>query len=112
MSTSSKSVREILRVAIKVGRESLPDYSHKKSKKKYTQAQLFACLVLRSYLKLDYRGTASFLSDFKEAREDLGIEQSPHFSSLHKASNRLLKQKNVLVLLEKTLREFSLKKRV
>ena len=37
-------------------------YSHKFSPKVYTQHQLFACLVLKEALRLDYRGIAKLLS--------------------------------------------------
>lgn len=46
MSTTSKSPQKVLEVAYLVGTCSLNDYSHQFSPKKFTQPQLFACLVL------------------------------------------------------------------
>jgi hypothetical protein len=37
-------------------RRALLLYSHRNSPKKFTQHQLFACLVLKSFLRTDYRG--------------------------------------------------------
>jgi hypothetical protein len=37
-------------------RRALLLYSHRNSPKKFTQHQLFACLVLKNFLRTDYRG--------------------------------------------------------
>ncbi len=74
MGTTSKSPKRVLLVARGVARRCLPAYSHRCSPKKFTQHQLFACLVLKEFLKLDYRGTESLLSDspaFARAAIDL-----------------------------------------
>jgi len=39
-----------------VAKAVLPAYSHPSSPKKFMQHQLFACLVLKAFLKTDYRG--------------------------------------------------------
>jgi hypothetical protein len=54
MSQTGKSPKAILRVG-----RALPVYSHRFSPQKFTQAQLFACLVLKKVLKTDYRGVAA-----------------------------------------------------
>ena len=112
MSTSSKSVRAIVRSAYAVGTKTLPEYSRDRSPHKFTQAQLFGCLVLKETLKRDYRGVTQFLEDFRESREELELRTVPHFTTLHKASKRLLSQRKVIDLLETTLKEFSFKKAV
>ncbi len=43
-------------VALAVGKEAFSDYSHIYSPKKFTQPQLFACLVLKEFENKDYRG--------------------------------------------------------
>ena len=50
MSTTSKSPRKVLQVALVVARKALPAYAHRFSPKKFTQHQLFACLVLKEFL--------------------------------------------------------------
>ncbi len=59
----------------------------------YTQHQLFAILVLRQFLKTDYRGIIQMLKDFSDLREVLGIKKVPHYSTLCYAEKRLLKKK-------------------
>jgi len=44
------------RFAHEAARRSLPPYFHRFAPKKFTQWQLFACLVLKVRLKFDYRG--------------------------------------------------------
>ncbi|MFN9342228.1 MAG: hypothetical protein ACK6DB_06480, partial [Planctomycetota bacterium] len=61
MSTTSKSPKDILLAALSVGQAKLADYSHRNSPKKFTQPQLFACLVLKTSLGLDYRGLEGLL---------------------------------------------------
>ena len=59
--------------ALAVGARALPPYAHKYSPKKYTQPQLFACLVLKTFLKTDYRGLAAHLADHSDLRAALGL---------------------------------------
>ena len=113
---TSKSPAEILKTALAVGRKALRTYSHRFSPKTFTQPQLFACLVLKESLKLDYRGVSALLDDTPSLREAIGLAQAPHFTTLQKASKRLLKLRRVQRLLDQTLvraRQFKLlKKRV
>jgi hypothetical protein len=88
----SKSPRAVAREALRLAREALPSYSAVRSRKDYTQHQLFAILALKTFLKTDYRGVAQFLTDFAEIREDLGLEKVPHYSTLCYAASRLLKK--------------------
>ena len=46
----------MLLAALATAKRALPLYSHRHSPKKFTQHQLFACLVLKNFLKTDYRG--------------------------------------------------------
>ena len=48
-------------VALAAGKEAFSDYSHIYSPKKFTQPQLFACLVLKEFEKKDYRGVQQLL---------------------------------------------------
>ena len=51
-----------------------------------------ALLVLKTFFKTDYRGLIQMLRDFRELREDLGLDKVPHYSTLCKAVLRLLKK--------------------
>ena len=105
MSTTSKSPRKVIKVAFKVAKQSLPEYSHEFSPKKFTQHQLFACLVLKSFLKTDYRGVVQFLKDCQSLQEVIGLQRVPHFTTLQKAARRLLKRKEFNELLDATLKQ-------
>src|SRR5215218_8014128 len=88
----TKSPRAVARGALELARQSLPPYSAVRSRKDFTQHQLFAILALKTFLKTDYRGVAQFLADFAEIRADLGLEKVPHYSTLCYAEQRLLKR--------------------
>src|SRR5262245_45466632 len=89
----SKSPIAVARAAMRIGQAALPAYSSKYSPQTYTQAQLFACLVLRQFFKTDYRGLIALLQDFRELRETLGLAQGPHYSTLCYAQRRLVRAK-------------------
>ena len=88
----TKSPRAVAREALRLAQEALPAYSSRYSRKDYTQHQLFAVLALKTFLKTDYRGVAQFLADFAELRDDLGLKDVPHYSTLCYAEQRLLKR--------------------
>jgi Transposase DDE domain len=104
MAATSKSPRKILLVGYLIGKLSLPDYSHKFSPKRYTQPQLFACLVLKELLHRDYRGIAELLKDTPELAASIDLERVPHFTALQKAAKRLLRSDLANRLLDKTVR--------
>lgn len=91
-------------VALASGMEAFSDYSHKFSPHKFTQPQLFACLVLKEFEKKDYRGVVQLLKDWPELCQVIGLKFVPHFTTLHKAGQRLLKVKHVRSLLKETIR--------
>src|ERR1700740_2421689 len=101
---TSKSPRTVAMVALAAGKEAFSDYSHVYSPKKFTQPQLFACLVLKEFEKKDYRGIRQLLIDCSDRREALGVALVPHYTTLQKASRRLLKQDRVRFLLDDTVR--------
>ena len=94
----------MLDVALKAAQQSFPAYSHEFSPKKFTQHQLFACLVLKSFLKTDYRGVVEHLKDCPALAESVGLTKVPHFTTLQKAAKRLLKRKGVDQLIGTTLK--------
>ena len=101
---TSKSPRDVAMVALAAGKEAFSDYSHLYSPHKFTQPQLFACLVLKEFEKKDYRGITQFLLDCPDLQRVLELKSVPHFTTLQKASQRLLKQKRVRQLIELTVK--------
>ncbi len=93
----------MLLVAHLAGRLCLSDYSRRSSPKKFTQPQLFACLVLKEFLQLDYRKLSAVLTDAPELAAVIGLKTVPHFTTFQKAADRLLLSPRVHRLLDETL---------
>jgi hypothetical protein len=106
VSKLSKSPLRVARHALAVARQALPPYAHRFSPKKFTQHQLFACLVLKTFLKTDYRGLADHLTDHSDLRAALGLAVVPHFTTPQKASRRLLRLTLARQLFRTTVRRF------
>jgi hypothetical protein len=87
---TSKSPRRVLRVAYEAALRAVPEYAHKFSPKKFTQPQLLACLVLKEFSRLDYRGLAEHLADHPDILALIGMRAVPHFTTFQKAAQRLL----------------------
>src|SRR5438067_12318882 len=88
----TKSLRQVAREAYALAREALPPYTCPTSRKDYTQAQLFAALAVKIFLRTDYRGAVAILADFAELRQDLGLAKVPDHTTLWYAQQRLLKR--------------------
>jgi len=99
------------RLAVVTGNWVLPQYAHRFSPHTYTQPQLFACLVLKVFFKMDYRGFAIHLGEHSDLRVVLGLKQVPHFTTLHKASQRLLRVPYARALFRNTVRRFLRRRR-
>lgn len=87
----TKSPRAVAQEALRLAQDTLPPYSSPRSRKDFTQHQLFAILSLKTFLKVDYRGVVAILADFAELRDDLALTKLPHYSTLCYAEGRLLK---------------------
>ena len=111
MSTLSKSPNRVARMTLTTGNRVLPPYAHRFSPQKYTQAQLFACLVLKTFFKTDYRGLTDLLRDHSDLRTILGLRLVPHFTTLQKASRRLLRTPLARRLFATTVRRFQPRRR-
>jgi Transposase DDE domain len=94
----------VLLAAYRVGRSRLRKYAHPCSPKKFTQPQLFACLVLKEFLRLDYRKLSAFLQDTPELARTIELDPVPHFTTFHKAASRLLRSQRADRLLSETVR--------
>ncbi len=100
---TSKSPKQTAKVAFEAAKNTLPDYSHQYSPKKFTQPQLVACLVLREFFTTDYRGIVGILEDSSDLRKVLELAEVPHYTTLQKAAKRLLKKKIMRKLIESIL---------
>jgi len=112
MQRTSKSPRKVTLQAFALARETLPAYSHPNSPRKFTQHQLFALLVLKAHQGQDYRGVVALLDDMPELVGELGLRVIPHFTTLQKASDRLLLTAHVQQLLARSVEQFRRKKAV
>ena len=90
MRRMSKSAVQVAREALRAGRRALPPYASRYSKHTYTQPQLFALLILKQFLKTDYRGLVPLLAERGELRRAVGLTTVPHYSTLCYAERRLL----------------------
>src|SRR5436305_4635525 len=104
MSTLSKSPVHVAREALAIATKLLRPYAHKFSPKLYTQPQLFACLVLKTFFKTDYRGLTTILRDCTDLRRIVGLRCVPHCTTVQKARGRLLRLPRARRLLSATIR--------
>jgi hypothetical protein len=114
--TTSKSPRRVLQTAYDAACQALPAHRHKFSPKKFTQPQLMACLVLKDFSRLDYRGLAEHLTDHPDLARLIGLAVIPHFTTFQKAAARLFKAAPARAMfdavLEQALRQKVRKRRV
>ena len=114
--TTSKSPRRVLQVAYDAACQAVSAHRHKFGPKKFTQPQLLACLVLKEFVRLDYRGFAEHLMDHPDVAGQIGLKTVPHFTTFQKAARRLLlaapARKLFDSVLERALRDGVRKRRV
>lgn len=75
---------EIVRAArseLRIARRHLRDYAHVNATKKYTQPQLFACLVVKALLGVTYRRCEELLKLMPAVREAIGLRDVPRFTT-------------------------------
>ena len=90
-----------------IGNRMLPRYGHRYSRHDFQFSQLFACLVLRKFFRVDYRGIVAILDDCPAIKEILGLKgKTPHFTTLQKAEHRLLTDKRTRGLLTESVAMF------
>lgn len=90
MRAMTKSAVRLAREAMAVGQRALPAYSSRFSRHDFTQPQLFALLVLKQFLRTDYRGVVTLVAEWGELRRALRLRKVPHYSTLCYAAQRLL----------------------
>jgi len=88
----TKSPLALAKETLAVANAALGTYSHRFSRHDFTQAQIFTILVLRQFFRVDYRGIVAILQDSSDLRNALALEKLPHYTTLQKAQQRLLKK--------------------
>jgi Transposase domain (DUF772) len=88
---TSKSPRKVLKLAHKLGQKILPAYGSHFSRKDFTSAQLFACLVLREHQRKSFRGLEALLIDSPQWLADIGLSKAPDHNTLCRAFDRFMK---------------------
>lgn len=85
----TKSAVRLARTALAMGEEALPRYAARTSRHDDTHAHLFALLVLRHFLPIDYRGLVTPVAEWGERRRALTLAHVPHDSTQCYAARRL-----------------------
>lgn len=92
----TKSALRLTEEALAIARASLPVYGHPFSRHDFTLHQLFALLVLRKFLRLDYRGVVAIVAEWSDLRSLLSLDKVPDHSTLWYAERKLL-EKGLLI---------------
>lgn len=88
-----KSPRKVLREAYRLAAPLLPAYANAFARHDgLTEAQLFACLVLREHQRKSFRGVEALLADSPQWLADIGADHAPDHNTLWRASRRLVKR--------------------
>lgn len=100
---TTKSAILLLEAAHELGRRTFRTHWHRCAPKKFTVPQLFACLVLKEFLRLDYRKLQALLSESPTWVAAIGLKSVPHFTTFQKTAARLLENRRVQRLLDHTV---------
>ncbi len=107
MAKKDKLLVRVVSLSMSLGRKYMSSYSHQQAPKKFTQPQLFTCLILRMYLKTTYRGVIEYLEVAGELRHAMGLSSVPHYSTLKRFADRSHIQAIVDTLLAAIISEFA-----
>lgn len=86
---SSRSPRDVMVVAWRLGNKHLPQYASPFSRRDFTLPQLFACLALRQFYNLSYRRAEALLADCPDLRAAVGLARAPDHNTLCDAFDTL-----------------------
>ena len=95
-----QSPRKVLNAAYALGLACLKQPRSKFSRRDFTEAQLFACLVLREHQRKSYRGLVALLNDAPQWCSDIGLRKVPDHNTLCRAFHRLVKPGVVETMLD------------
>lgn len=79
---------KIARLAARLGRRHLSTHAHPFAPKKFTQPQLFACLIVKAHLGCTYRRVEELLMLMPRVREAIGRREVPRFTTLQAFADR------------------------
>jgi len=96
------------RLALRVARAVLPPYAHKFSPKRYTLPQLAACVLLKEYRRLDWRGIEAWLKLSPPFCQCLGLSRVPDYTTLFEFARHSLDAGRMNRLQTQLLRELKL----
>ena len=105
------SAQHWLRFAVlarEVAGQSLPRYAHRLSPQRFTLAQLAACVLLKEYRQLDWRGIEALLVLSPPLRRCLGLKRVPDYSTLWRFAQRWLEAQRLGEMLGEVVRRLSL----
>jgi hypothetical protein len=88
VSAGDQPMVRIVRLALRTARRHLAAHAHKYAPKKFTQPQLFACLILKAHLGCTYRKCEELLILMPAVREALGLRDVPRFTTLQTFADR------------------------
>ena len=99
-------LRQFATLALAVSKRVLPNHGSKFAPKTYTQPQLLACLLLKEYLRLDYRTAQEMLELSDGLRSALELSRVPDHSTLWWFARHKLKPEVLQAALEETVHRF------
>lgn len=96
------------RLAQEVAGRVFPSYSHKYSPHRFTLAQLAACVLLKEYRQLDWRGVQALLELSPPLCRCLKLKRVPDYSTLWRFARRWLDARRLGQLLAQLVRRLDL----
>ena len=94
------------RLAHEVAQDAIPERAHRFAPKRYTQPQLLACLLVKEYLRLDYRTAQETLEASDGLRDAIGLSVVPDYSTLWRFAHDKATADVVATALAETVRRF------
>lgn len=88
---TSKSPRKVLKLAYELGQQVLAPHASRFSRKDFTRAQLFACLVLREHQRKSFRGIEALLLDSPQWLAQIDLDKAPDHNTLCRAFDAFMK---------------------
>lgn len=109
MKSSSNGLIKLTETKVSVCRNArIPLYSCSKSKRMYKQYQHAVIVCLMKHFRLHYRSVIELLEITPKLREAIGLNQLPHYTTIHKFFGRFSATKMDLIL-GQTVRLFGIK---
>ena len=97
---TSKSPRQVLKLAHQLARQALPAYDSRFSRHDFTNPQLFAILALREHQRKSFRGVEALLRDSPAWLADIGLRKAPDHNTLCRAFDRFVRPELAWTMLD------------